>query len=50
MKVFNQTKSDVGDDSAPIKPVIRTFYDHTQVINNFDFNNKSLTFLKKKRE
>jgi cleavage stimulation factor subunit 1 len=32
MKSYNQNKSEHGEDFAPARPVIRTFYDHTQVI------------------
>ncbi|KAH3757717.1 cleavage stimulation factor subunit 1 [Pelomyxa schiedti] len=41
MKSFTQTsKSDssMTDESSPIRPVIRTFYDHTQSINELDFH------------
>lgn len=30
MKTYNQTKTEHGEDFAPARPAIRTFYDHTQ--------------------
>lgn len=38
MKSYNQNKSEHGEDFAPAKPVIRTFYDHTEPINDLDFH------------
>eukprot|EP01119_Soliformovum_irregulare_P016631 TRINITY_DN4853_c0_g1_i1.p1 TRINITY_DN4853_c0_g1~~TRINITY_DN4853_c0_g1_i1.p1 ORF type:complete len:446 (-),score=101.14 TRINITY_DN4853_c0_g1_i1:15-1352(-) len=38
MKTFNHTKSEHGEDFAPAKPVTRTFYDHTNAINDLDFH------------
>jgi len=32
MKTFSQQKSDTPVDVGPMRPVIRTFYDHTQVM------------------
>ena len=31
MKNYNQVKSEHGEDYAPAKPVIRTYYDHSMV-------------------
>jgi len=38
MKTYNATKSEHGEDFAPARPVVRTFYDHTQSINDLDFH------------
>lgn len=38
MKTYNQNKSDHGEDFAPAKPVIRTFYDHAEAVNDVDFH------------
>ena len=36
MKNYNQMKSEHGEDYAPAKPVIRTFYDHSNVCFHSD--------------
>jgi cleavage stimulation factor subunit 1 len=41
MKTYNQTKSEHGEDYAPAKPVIRTFYDHSQAVNDLEFHPES---------
>ncbi|KAN0031724.1 hypothetical protein ACTFIV_005590 [Dictyostelium citrinum] len=38
MRNYNQTKNETTEDSAPSRPVIRTFYDHTMPINDLDFH------------
>jgi cleavage stimulation factor subunit 1 len=38
MKMYNQMKTEHGEDYAPARPVIRTFYDHIQVNHNNEFN------------
>ncbi|KAF2076875.1 hypothetical protein CYY_001842 [Polysphondylium violaceum] len=38
MRNYNQTKNETSEDFAPSRPVIRTFYDHTQPINDLDFH------------
>eukprot|EP01117_Protostelium_nocturnum_P008501 TRINITY_DN3042_c1_g2_i1.p1 TRINITY_DN3042_c1_g2~~TRINITY_DN3042_c1_g2_i1.p1 ORF type:complete len:445 (-),score=78.67 TRINITY_DN3042_c1_g2_i1:36-1370(-) len=38
MKSYNQNKAEHGEDFAPSKPVIRTFYDHAQAVNDLDFH------------
>eukprot|EP01105_Mastigella_eilhardi_P019425 TRINITY_DN4567_c0_g1_i2.p1 TRINITY_DN4567_c0_g1~~TRINITY_DN4567_c0_g1_i2.p1 ORF type:complete len:432 (-),score=94.15 TRINITY_DN4567_c0_g1_i2:190-1296(-) len=38
MKVYTQSKGEPVDDVSPSRPVIRTFYDHTQPINDIDFH------------
>lgn len=46
MKSYNQTKSEHGEDFAPARPVIRTFYDHMAVSrNHFDYWNDSFVSL-----
>lgn len=43
MKNYNQMKAEHGEDYAPAKPVIRTFYDHNDVslISNVTYNHDS---------
>eukprot|EP01111_Echinosteliopsis_oligospora_P012948 TRINITY_DN4523_c0_g1_i1.p1 TRINITY_DN4523_c0_g1~~TRINITY_DN4523_c0_g1_i1.p1 ORF type:complete len:430 (+),score=108.75 TRINITY_DN4523_c0_g1_i1:43-1332(+) len=38
MKSFNETKQETTDDFAPTRPVVRTFYDHSQPISCLDFH------------
>eukprot|EP01132_Coremiostelium_polycephalum_P010355 gene10355-12717_t len=38
MRNFNQTKNETTEDFAPSRPVIKTFYDNTQPINDLDFH------------
>jgi cleavage stimulation factor subunit 1 len=38
MKNYNQNKLEHGEDFAPARPVIRTFYDHSQPVNDLDFH------------
>ncbi|GAM25829.1 hypothetical protein SAMD00019534_090040, partial [Acytostelium subglobosum LB1] len=38
MRNYNQTKNETTEDFAPSRPVIRTFYDHTQPITDLDFH------------
>jgi cleavage stimulation factor subunit 1 len=38
MKTYNQTKSETTDDFAPSRPVVKTFYDHSQPINDLEFH------------
>jgi len=38
MKNYNQVKLEHGEDYAPARPMARTFYDHTQAINDVEFH------------
>ncbi|KYQ88556.1 WD40 repeat-containing protein [Tieghemostelium lacteum] len=38
MKNYNQNKNETTEDFAPSRPVIRTYYDHTQPVNDLDFH------------
>jgi len=38
MKTYNETKQETTEDFAPSRPVIRTFYDHNEPINDIDFH------------
>jgi len=38
MKTYNETKQETTEDFAPSRPVIRTFYDHSEPINDIDFH------------
>jgi len=38
MRSYNQVKSEHGEEFAPARPVIRTFYDHVGAINDLEFH------------
>ncbi|EFA80941.1 WD40 repeat-containing protein [Heterostelium album PN500] len=38
MRNYNQTKNETTEDFAPSRPVVRTFYDHSQPISDLDFH------------